>query len=330
MIAKYIPEQSLLVQAAAQKLGYIYDDFDEGNGYLIRITNGDKWVFLSSGLVCSYPINSATSVGLASDKSHTTRILTSLGYPCIPGSHFFVTNDHINLRSPGHEYIDAFVYADKIGYPVFCKPNSGSKGDYAERVNSKKALEQYIERVKTKYETIIVQNVISGVEYRVFCFDNNVLFSYQKAPDFIVGDGNLSIKEHIDAYNNTLIGSGISLISASALKDSLHNKGMKLSSVLATGEKLKIQYRANVSTGGVIHEFTTTPRKELMDLALKCATALNLRICGVDIMDVSNDCNLSDLVVVEVNGNPSLASLLKTQHINIAVEIWVKLLKEML
>ncbi|NET10649.1 MAG: hypothetical protein F6K16_39345 [Symploca sp. SIO2B6] len=327
---KYIPEQARFVKLASEKIGYKYEDLDEGNGYLIKVTNASKSIFLSSGAVCSYPINRATSVGLASDKSHTSRILESLGYPCIPGKHFFITSDRIKLRNTGHEDSDSFYYADKLGYPVFCKPNRGSRGDFAERINSPSDLQQYIDRAKKKYEAIIIQKFITGNEYRVFCFDDNTLFSYRKNPSFILGDGIHSIKELITVYNNTLKGAGISSVNERTLANNLAESGRSLSSILTVGEPLNVQFRANLSAGGWIEDFTIHPRRELSDLALKCAKALQLRVCGVDIMDRSKNCDLSDLVVIEVNGNPFMSSLVEISRTDIAIEVWVKILKEVL
>ncbi|MEM9220081.1 MAG: hypothetical protein AAGD25_37860 [Cyanobacteria bacterium P01_F01_bin.150] len=325
-----MPDQAKLIKESSNKLGYKYTDLDEGNGYLIKVENKGNYVFLSSGSICSYPINSATSVGLASDKSHSARILTSMGLPCIPGNHFFVTDSHVKLRNPGHEYSDAFDYAEKLGYPIFCKPNSGSRGDFAERINSKRSLREYIETVKQKYTSILIQKFIVGKEYRLFCFDDDVIFGYKKSPNYLVGDGVCTISEQIDNYNESIQGIGISSINKRNLVDFLGERNRSLASILAKDEKLYIQGRANLSTGGEISDFSTIPNEELSKLSLSCSKVMNLRICGVDIIDVSEHNDLSKLMVLEINGNPSLSSLMESERMSIAIDIWVRLLKEIL
>ena len=327
---QYIPEQAKLVKEAAKILGYEYADIDEGNGYLIKVKNGEQQIFLSSGLVCRYPINSATSVGLASDKAHTARILTSVGCPCIPGNHFFVTESHIKLRNPGHEYADAIAYAEGLGYPVFCKPNRGSSGDFAERIDSTLSLKKYIDRVKAKYETVIIQHFVIGKEYRIFCFEKEVMFGYKKSPDVFVGDGILTIGEQVNQYNEMMKGTGISPIDRSNLMARLKTEGKDLSSIMAQGEILNVQHRANITAGGVVDDFSIHPPQALSDLALQCASTMNLRVCGVDIIDISQKGDLSNLMVIEVNGNPSLSSLIDTERMSIAIDIWMRLLKGLL
>ena len=73
--------------------------------------------------------------------------------------------------------------------PVFCKPNQGSHGDHAEAIGDKAGFRDYLARVRERYDTILLQPVIDGDEYRIFCLDGEALFATRKGEFAITGDG---------------------------------------------------------------------------------------------------------------------------------------------
>jgi glutathione synthase/RimK-type ligase-like ATP-grasp enzyme len=227
------------------------------------------------------------------------------------------------LREPGRERADALAAFARMAHPVFCKPNQGSRGDFAEIVADLPAFRDYVERVAARYDAILLQPVLDGAEYRVFCLDGEALFATRKADFTIVGDGKRSIVILLHAHNEAFTGTGVSppdvknILSAAALRH-----GVSSDHVLAKGEKLVLPGRRNLSAGGDVAEFMTDVPLTLATLALAATKALGLRVAGIDIFDVSKARNLSNLIIIEVNGNPGIQSLEAIGRDDLIDRIW--------
>src|SRR6185436_5771009 len=127
-----LPDPARHAMDAAKAIGADFADLDNGGGYLFRVSKDGKSVVLGSGGVCSFPINSATAYTLSRDKAHTKSVLKEAGLPVIPGALFFAHTRRVGLRGPGREAENARAFAAGLGYPVFAKPNQGSRGNFAE------------------------------------------------------------------------------------------------------------------------------------------------------------------------------------------------------
>src|SRR5882762_6118301 len=127
-----LPDPARYARDAAQAIGATYQDLDNGENYLFRITSNGRFVVAGAGSVASFPVNSASSVSIARDKAFTSAVLAEAGLPVIPGGVFFAHQRRVGLRGPGREIEDARAYAAYLGWPVFCKPNSGARGNFAE------------------------------------------------------------------------------------------------------------------------------------------------------------------------------------------------------
>jgi glutathione synthase/RimK-type ligase-like ATP-grasp enzyme len=77
-----------------------------------------------------------------------------------------------------------------------------------------------------------------------------------------------------------------------------------------------------LSAGGGIAGFSTDVPAPLAEIACRATDALGLRVSGVDIFDVSPMRDLSNLTVIEVNGNPSIASLSRIGRDDLVDRIW--------
>ena len=60
------------------------------------------------------------------------------------------------------------------------------------------------------YDSILIQPVASGDEYRVFLLDDEVIYSARKYPPSVLGDGVSSIRELLAAHNEALRSRGLS------------------------------------------------------------------------------------------------------------------------
>ncbi len=309
------PEQALYVSRVCAQLGLTFTDLNDGNGYLFSVSDGVHRFVSGAGAICSYPLNSAAAYAISRDKAHTAAALKASGVPAIRGELYFVTDHFAALRPTGHEVSDAIAAFAVHGKPMFCKPNMGARGDFAEIVVSVDALRDYIERVRARYDAILLQPIVDGDEYRVFCIDSQAIFVTAKAGFTLTGDGVRTLGALLGEQNDALVAAGISVFDESILPGDMDW-------VPSDGETVILPGRRNLSAGGGIANFSTDVPAPLADIACKAAVAVGLRVSGLDIFDVSPARDLSDLTVIEVNGNPSIASLSRIGRDDLVDHIW--------
>jgi D-alanine-D-alanine ligase-like ATP-grasp enzyme len=322
----YYPDQARYAQMAAGELGFEFLDLDENNGYLFAISDGRNRVLSGAGWICSYPINNAASYGISRDKAHTKAVLRASGIKVIHGNHFFVSTSYSALRNPGHEIGDAYLFAAQIGYPVFCKPNHGARGDYAERITDEPSLRGYVNRLPLVYDAFLIEQVVQGDEYRVMLQDCRPIYYALKRPPHLIGNGVDDISRLLTSVNLSLIGTGVSSSPISAATAT----GLSLAYVPLLGEKIPLIGRQNLSALGGIDRLETNIPEPLYKIAAACCTAIGIRLGAVDVFDTSAKGDLSELVVIEVNGNPTLKALEQAGRLDIIVTIWKEMLIELL
>jgi D-alanine-D-alanine ligase-like ATP-grasp enzyme len=308
---------------AAQAIGAVFEDLDNGAGYLFRVSKGSRSLVAGAGSVCSFPVNSATAFTLSRDKAHTKTVLSAAGIPVIPGGLFFAHRRRAGLRGPGREIEDAQTFAARLGYPVFAKPNHGSRGNFAEIVESNAAMADYAARVAVEFESFLVEPVVRGAEHRVLIQDGRVVFhSVKQAPE-LVGDGKRTIGELLAAFNAELSASGISAYPDAAIAG-------RTSEVLAAGVRAALPGRRNLSAAGSVEQVSTNAPSVLAGMSARAVSALGLRIAAVDLFVLSEAGDLSKLSVIEVNGNPGLRTLELAGRMDLIRGIWVAMLNELL
>lgn len=233
---------------------------------------------------------------------------------------------HSALRNPGHELSDALDYVNAHGFPLFCKPNMGARGDYAEIITSCDNFEEYVTRVSTKYDTFLIENLIKGDEYRVLMYDDKAIYYALKHPPHLIGNGKNTVSFLLDEFNEKLRGMGISTYSISSVVAS----GFSASYVPKCGEHVIIVGRQNLSALADLDKIETIVPSQIHQLAYNACQSIGLRIGAVDIFDVSINRDLTDLVVIEVNGNPALKALENAGHLSIIVNIWKSMIIDVL
>ncbi len=318
-----VPDSTRYAKDAAEAIGACFEDLDDGGGYLFRIVKDGRSVLGGGGNICAYPVNSAAAYTISRDKAHTKAALSASGLPVIPGGLFFAHRRRAALRKPGREAEDAAGFAAKLGYPVFCKPNLGSRGTFAEIVSDEAELSDYIFRVAADFEAFLIEPVLLGAEHRVLVQDGDAVFHATKAEPALVGDGAARLGQLLDALNGKLAAEGVSAVPPS----SLHRD---LSQVPAKGERIALPGRRNLSAAGGIEQVSETVPTLLASLAIAAVASIGLRIGAVDMFDVSPDGDHSDLVIIEVNGNPGLRTLELAHRSDLIRRIWTRMLNECL
>ena len=308
----FYPDQSVYAEYACAAFGLSFQDFDGGTGLVFKVTSPAKSIHFGAGRCSWYPQNSATAATLGSDKYFTSKILETAGVATLGGEYFFLHDRHRAHRPTGHEREDALEYLKKLGGRAFAKPLLGSRGDFAQAVDGEASLVRYLQEVSKYYDSVLIQPVISGTEYRIFLLDDDVVYSARKYPPFVLGDGIHSIGDLLNAHNAALRLRGLSPVST--------DRNASLEVVLAKGERWQIFGRMNLSAGATM-VLEAPPSDAAVNLAKKAARLLGLRVAAVDMFtDIGGEPDA--MRVIEVNSNPSIRLLEESGRSDLILKIW--------
>jgi hypothetical protein len=310
----FYPDQAVYAAFASAELGLAFEDLDGGTGLLFRISSRTQSMHFGAGRCSWYPQNNATASSLASDKYFANRILGQAGVSTLGGEYFFLRTKHRALRPKGHEREDAFGYFRKLDSLAFVKPLTGSRGDFAQVVRDEAALERYLVGVGEHYDAVLMQPVASGLEYRIFLLDGEIVYSARKFPATLVGDGARDLRDLLAGHNALLKARGLSPIDPAAIF------GSSLDLVLPAGASFEISGRTNLSAGGRMAFETPSSRAALM-MAKRAVQALRLRAAAVDLF-VDADDDKDAIRIIEVNSNPSIRLLEELERPDLILKIW--------
>jgi len=309
----FYPDQSIYAEFACAEFGLEFRDLDGGSGLLFSVASRDGLLHFGAGRCSWYPQNNATASTLASDKHFASSILREAGVPALGGEYFFLHDRHRAHRPAGHERNDAIDCFGKLGGSAFVKPLTGSRGDFAQAVHGEAALVRYLDEVTKYYDSVLIQPIVEGIEYRVFLLDDDVLYCARKYPPSVTGDGVHTARELLAAHNDTLRARGLS-------PASLSNNDPSLDAVPARGERREIPGRMNLSAGGTM-VLAEAPSEKAATLARQAARATGLRVAAID-MFVDIGGNPGAIEIIEVNSNPSIRLLEDSNRGDLILKIW--------
>jgi len=310
----FYPDQSVYAEYACAEFGLAFCDIDGGTGLVFSVASPTKSIYFGAGRCSFYPQNNATASTLASDKYFTSRILERAGVATLGGEYFFLHDRHRAHRPAGHERDDALQYLRSLGGTAFVKPLLGSRGDFAQALHGEAPLLRYLAEVSQYHDSILIQPVVSGIEYRIFHLDDEIAYCARKYPPFVSGDGSRSIRDLLIAHNAALRSRGLSPVSLTEDRDA------SLDAVLPSGVRWNIPGRMNLSAGGtMVLERPHSPA--VLTAARNAVRALGLRLAAVDIFtDIEGD--PEPIRIIEVNANPSIRLLEQSNRADLIRKIW--------
>lgn len=309
----FYPDQSIYAEFACAEFGLHFRDLDDGSGLLFSVASRGRLLHFGAGRCSWYPQNSATASTLASDKYFASRILREAGLPALGGEYFFLHDRHRAHRPAGHERSDALGHFETLGRSAFVKPLTGSRGDFAQAVHGKAALDRHLDDVAKYYDAILMQPIVEGIEYRVFLLDDDVLYCARKHSPSVAGDGVRTLRELLAVHNDALRARGLS----PAL---LAGDDPSLDTVMAKGEHREIPGRMNLSAGGTM-VLADAPSEKAVALAQQAARAIGLRVAAVDMfVDIGDEPGANE--IIEINSSPSIRLLEDSDRGDLILKIW--------
>lgn len=311
----FYPDQTIYAEFACSAFGLTFQGIDGGTGLAFAVASPSKTVNFGAGRCSWFPQNNASASSLATDKYFANLILERSGVPTLGGQYFFLHDRHRAHRAAGHERSDAFDYFRALGGVAFVKPLTGSRGDFAQVVQDGASLENYLDEVSRYYDSILMQPVCSGHEYRIFLLDDEVVYSARKYKPAVVGDGISTIRDLLASHDAALRSHGVSPAAMTASHGDLPDV------ILPKGERWTIPGRTNLSAGGVMVLEAPRAEQAAFALARQAREALGLRVAALDMFtDIGGD--PTAIRLIEVNSNPSFRFLEDCGRPDLILKIW--------
>ncbi|QOF67985.1 bifunctional glutamate--cysteine ligase GshA/glutathione synthetase GshB [Actinobacillus sp. GY-402] len=289
---------------AIQK-GLEMEILDENDQFL-RLQFGEHFEYVKNGNMTSR--DSYISPLIMENKVVTKKVLEKAGFN-VPKS----------LEFTGIEQAVA-SYGLFEGRPVVIKPKSTNYGlgitIFQQGVHDREDFAKAVEIAFREDKEIMVEDYLSGTEYRFFVLGDQTLAVLLRVPANVVGDGVHTVSELVAAKNNhPLRGDGSRTpLKKIALGDierlQLKEQGLTVDSIPAKGQIVQLRANSNISTGGDSIDMTDEMHPSYKTLAVGITKAMGAAVCGVDLIipDLKKPAepNLQSWGVIEANFNPMM------------------------
>jgi D-alanine-D-alanine ligase-like ATP-grasp enzyme/acylphosphatase len=228
------------------------------------------------------PLSSAVSLALCTHKEATRMRLNRAGVP-VPKGRTFANRDYTSARE----------YAKRIGYPVVVKPAMGVRGiGVVANIQDEHELDlafQQLEDSKLGNQDFIVEQHVTGRDYRIVVVGDEVIAAILREPASVVGDGQNSVAELLISKNLArrlnphLWGRPIKYDDAARYQ--LERAGLTLESVPEPGQQVLLSNTCSLSQGGDSIDVLDEMHPSIKEACVKAVKAVpGLAFCGVDFL----------------------------------------------
>ncbi len=240
------------------------------------------------------------AVEIASDKEETNKILANLGLP-VPKQRL--------VQSEGR----AVSAAERIGYPVVCKPYNANHGrGVSVNLMTPDEVRAAFTRAQEHSRSVIVESFITGHDHRMLVVSGELVAAAKRLPGHVVGDGAHSVRALVDIVNaDPRRGIGHEkVLTRIELDDQalglLAKREMTPDSVPAQGDEVFLRLTANLSTGGTATDVTDVVHPDNVEMAVRAIQAIGLDVGGVDFLSPDITRSYKDVggAICEVNAAP--------------------------
>ncbi|KAA6209901.1 bifunctional glutamate--cysteine ligase GshA/glutathione synthetase GshB [Avibacterium paragallinarum] len=206
------------------------------------------------------------------------------------------------------------------GRAVVIKPKSTNYGlgitIFQQGVSNRGDFAKAIEIAFREDKEVMVEDYLSGTEYRFFVLGEETLAVLLRVPANVGGDGKHSVAELVAAKNDhPLRGDGSRTpLKKIALGDieklQLKEQGLTVDSIPDAGRIVQLRANSNISTGGDSIDMTDEMHPSYKALAVGITKAMGAAVCGVDLIipDLHKPAepSLQSWGVIEANFNPMM------------------------
>lgn len=235
------------------------------------------------------------------DKAWTKKQLNSAGTPVPKGDSFWRKHDGLN-------------FGDNIGYPLVVKPTHGSLSKHVTtNITTRGQLHQAIDIAKQYNPTYIVEEHLPGSLYRATVIGCEHVFICQKQRPHVVGNGDQTIEQLIEAKNNDpkrgstkKKDTTLHVISKDSAEKYLSDTSHSMESVPNNDEMVVLSDTYTLAAGCDITECTNSAHGGNKEMFCKAARVLSTRLVGFDFMcpDIETSWKKQDCGIIEANTKP--------------------------
>jgi len=249
---------------------------------------------------------SLVSSQIAKDKPLTRAVLHSARLP--------VARQH-NVRD-----LDKAISAAKdIGYPVVVKPRSldGGKG-VTTNIRDEATLKKAFAKVKALAPGVIVEEHLTGGEYRLLVVHGKLIAIHERVPAQVVANGRDTVAALVEAENAKrkeieLTGERAApIVVNDETMECLSGQGLTMESVPDDGQTVRMATVPKVQTGGTVRPVAFSEfHPDNIDAVLRAARFVRLDIAGIDFLtpDPAKSWREAGGAITEVNAVPQINRL---------------------
>lgn len=276
------------------------------NDQFLRLQFGEHFEYVKNGNMTGH--DSYISPLIMENKVVTKKVLAKAGFN-VPQSIEFTDAERAVASYPLFE-----------NRAVVIKPKSTNYGlgitIFQQSVQNREDFAKAIEIAFREDKEVMVEDYLSGTEYRFFVLGDETLAVLLRVPANVVGDGTHTVRELVEMKNDhPLRGDGSRTpLKKIALGDierlQLKEQGLTVDSVPPKGQTVQLRVNSNISTGGDSIDMTDEMHPSYKELAVGIAKAMGAAVCGVDLIisDLKKPAepNLQSWGVIEANFNPMM------------------------
>ena len=229
-------------------------------------------------------------------KSHTRRVLEEAGLRVAPGR--MATFDDEDAA-----FLDEWK-------DIVVKPDRGEGGQgLTVGIVDRDGLSAALSKAKAVCPEVLLEKRCDGDDLRVIVIGGEVVAASVRRPATVTGDGSRTVAELIGSLSRSRseeTDGAAHVPLDDTTREVVRHGGHDTESVLPEGDELAVRRTANVHTGGTIHDVTETLHRDLADVAVEAARALDIPVVGIDLMVPAVDG--PEYTVIEANEQPGLAN----------------------
>jgi cyanophycin synthetase len=281
--------------AAARRLGIPTRDITDR---IIQYGNGSRARWLESSFTDHTTHLGAT---LARSKSACALVLRRGGLP---------TPRHLAAA----DETSAVEAAERLGYPVVVKPENLDGGEaVSPGLMTSHEVRKAFAVAYAASPKVLVEKHFHGRDYRLVVFNSELIWTIERIPGGVTGDGKATVAELVAVYNLDPRRQGPPPpLPPLALDDEagemLGRAGLSPASIPADGAFVRRRRAADVVTGGTPVAVNEQVHPDNRTLAIRAAGLLGLDLAGIDLLipDISRSWLETGAVICEVNARPNL------------------------
>ncbi|XYH95883.1 cyanophycin synthetase [Sorangium sp. So ce1128] len=283
------------VVKAAEKRGIPWSRLNDES--LIVFGYGKHRRFVQATTSCN---TSSVAVEIAGDKQLTKELLERAGLPAPKG---------VVVRTAG----EAARALGELRAPVVVKPLDGNQGKGVSlNLRTEEQVREAFAIARQHRPRVLVEEMVSGRNYRVLVVNGRVVAASERLPAHVVGDGQHTVAELIELENrNPLRANGhngvlTKIVVDDVVRAGLAKQGRSLDEVPARGERFFLRESVNLSTGGIARDVTDEIHPDTARLCERAARAIDLDICGIDLVAEDIARPLGRGAIIELNAAPGI------------------------